>query len=1056
MTRPWQRLFRVLPEETGKLGALALLAGLLQAGVSVGMTASDSLFLAHLGAAGLPLVYLGLPVVMLIYAPVYSLLLARVGIDRLIQFTLAAVVLGGVFFATAPAVLGETTPWLLYAMKLYSGLWFIALYTLFWNFADDYFSILDGKRLYGLIAAGGATGATLGAALVTGLSHVVAPYRLFFVWAVLALVAMPLIAVLRRAHPKIELEDPGPEPTSTRSLLRTVRETFKTSRFALALAASCFSAVALAAVLEYLAMGVLARGQSPGDLAHLLGELYAVANILTVVANVFVFNRLVGRIGVKNTTLVLPLAFLAAFSGLFLDQGFVAAILGFYAYQTLLASIEYNNVNLLFSALPTGTKRPLRTFVEAMSEPAATALAGGLLWVWGSTLGSAHVALAGLFASVGALVVASVLRHDYHDALTVTLRRDWLDFSPSPDHWRKNLAEADRALLREKARHSADRAERIAATDLLVYTADPGAGEALTELVASARPAEADQLRVAIDRILRGNDTATIAGLLLWLESDRCPEDPELLDEFTAGGALPLRQLPHWRRSRHPARIAMSAVARWHGPRVEDTAAAIAEIRTLLAGEPSSRRWAIRALGMFRHAPHARALLPFLDEPDAEIRLETLRALHRLATPDTEAVLARVLPMLAEAAPDERQLILGIAGKVSSVPAVSDLLQAAGQFSAAEARSLESLIVTLGPRAIATIIHVLRNPAAPLRARTIAGRALGRLAPPQLELIAGDLMITELRRAQELAAIARNLDADVRAAGCHGIEVLRRFYRDSASDGIGFVLQLLGLTGRLPDVDLIQASIRFASPKDRANAIESIEQSCPRAMFTLLQPLLATDEPPHGRSTQPPPPLETLLRRASSGEHPVECAAALLALHELGVAEGRELLLRRIDRTEPGHVTAMLAGLLPCFDPPGNGDAPRPLHLVQRLAALVRATYLAEASIGALDYLASRSTELHSSDGRTLYEPRQPTGDLLVVAAGAVDLVRPSGTTRLGPGATCNERTLMGTAVREEQAVSRGSTVLAIPSATVRRAIEIFPGLGLSLYRAKIVNGAVR
>lgn len=1053
MTAYLQRVFRVLPEESGKLTAFAALAALLQAGVAVGMTASDSLFLTHLGAEKLPIVFLCMPVVMAVYAPVYTWLLARLGMDRLIYLTLGLLMVGGAFFGVSDRLFGAAQPWLLFAMKFYSGLWFIALYTVYWNFADDYFSILDGKRLYGLIAAGGAAGAMLGATLVTGLSRFVATERLFFAWSALALLTVPLVVVLRR-FPRVEIaEIEEDSPRSPWQLLRFALGTFKHSRFALGLAAACFCAVNLAAVLEYLSMGVFAAGKNPAELAQLLGPLYAIANLFTLLANLFVFNRLVGRIGVGNTTLVLPLAFLAAFAALFLHHGFAAAILAFYAYQSLLASIEYNNVNLLFNAMPAATKRPLRTFVEAMSEPAATALAGLFLLGWSTQLGSIYIALAGVFASLAAVGIALFLRTHYTVALTSSLRRDWLDFSPPPEHWRDRLSERDRALLREKARHSPDRGERITATDLLGYTADPEAGTALTELVGSARASEAELLRPAISRILRGEDTAALARVLLWLESDASPEDPELLDEFAAHGALPVRHLRAWRHSRHPARVAGSAVARWRGARVEDTAEALAEVQNLLNGDPAARRWGVRALGGLRHAPHARTLLPFLDEADAELRLETLRALHQLAGPDTDVVLPRVLPMLADGSPDERQLILGIAANIGSVSSLDVLLQAARHFSVAEGRQLESLIVGLGPRAIATVIHLLRNPTTSSHSRTIAARALARLARPQLDLIADDLMLTELSRARELAQTATLLGAEADERDSDGIAVLRRYYHDSATDGLHFVLQLLGLTERLPDVDLIQASLTFANAKDRANAIETIEQSCPRELFDQLRPLLSPGDPASWQqraAAETGLSRETLLRRASASEDPLECSAALLAFAELKFPGARELLRQRIDRSEPGRLTATLGALLARLEPALQGASPHELLPVERVAVLVRATPFDDAPIAALDYLAARCVEETIPADKTLYSPQLPTGDLLIVAQGAVEVAGLHGTTPLGRGGVSNLRALMGTIAWQESAQSRGSILLRLSGAVIARAVEIYPSLGLSLYRTKL------
>ena len=49
MLKRVRRWFQVLPDEGGKVLYFALLAGMLQAGVAIGMVAADSLFLAKLG-----------------------------------------------------------------------------------------------------------------------------------------------------------------------------------------------------------------------------------------------------------------------------------------------------------------------------------------------------------------------------------------------------------------------------------------------------------------------------------------------------------------------------------------------------------------------------------------------------------------------------------------------------------------------------------------------------------------------------------------------------------------------------------------------------------------------------------------------------------------------------------------------------------------------------------------------------------------------------------------------------------------------------------------------
>ena len=1038
------RLFRVVPGEGAKVATFALFAALLQAGVAIGMTAADSQFLAHLGVDWLPVFYLAIPVLMALYAPVSALLQARFGIPRIVYATLWLLVAGGLFFGFGYGFFG-TAGWFSFAMKLYVGVWYIALYTFFWNFADDYFSILDGKRLYGLIAAGAAGGAMCGSALVGWFITFLPPARMFLVWSAVALATIPVFLVLQRRFRRIEADVADEDGGSTHParLLRFILGTFRSSRFALALTAICFCTATLTGVMEYLALGVLSEGKSAAELAGMLGRLHAVANAATLVVNLVLFNRIVGRLGVNNTALILPLAYLAVFVVLYLKTGVLGALVAFFAYQSLLLSVEYNNANLLFNALPALVKRQLRTFIEARGEPLATALAGLFLLAWAAAVGRGNLALCGLLAAVGAVAIALLVRHDYVRALAINLRLDWLDFALPGRAWREQVTARDRMLFRTKALTSPSRSERTLAVDLLGYVDDPQACEALLQIVSTARPAEAERLRPAIRRLIQSGDTATIAKALLWLESDAGPEEPELLDEFTAAGVMPLRHLHQWRASSHPSRIAMSAVSRWYSSRIEDTRSALADVSALLHGDPPTRRWGVRALGTFRHSHHARELLVFLDEPDRELRIETLRALHRMAGPDSGAVLERLLAYVADATPDERGLIMGIAARIGDESAVAPLLRAAEYFSSAESHQLEEFILGLGPKTVPGLIHLLRDESTSCRSRALAARALGRLAVPQLELIVDELIDGALERARAVTYAGRIVEHHRDCASC-GLLVLLRFYRDSAADLLELILQLLSLTGRLPDFDLIRASLSFADSKDRANAIETIAQSCPHRLFQRLLPLIEWPGP-RTAAEAAPPLLSAALRRAAESEHPVECAAALLAAHELGLPSQREWLHTSLAQRTTARTTAWLQELWSRIE---SGEPPR-LHPVERLSALARAAVFDGARIGALDYLASRATVRPLPAETLIFSADQPADEMFVVVSGTVELSRDGRTRTATTGDCLNERVLMGSIRRAEAARSRGCVVLGLTGATVAGAIEIFPALGISLYRVK-------
>lgn len=1052
MSRGLARLFQVLPDEGGKVVGFAVLAGLLQAGVAIGMVAADSLFLARLGIEQLPLVFVFMPVVMLVYAPLYAWLTARLGTANLFQLSLAILIGGGLLIGFAAESHGEAR-WFLFALKFYVGLWFIALYTLFWNFTDEYFSILDGKRLYGVISAGGSAGAMLGGGLVTALSGLVPAAKLFLVWAVIAILTFPVFLLVLRRFAPIARDDAGQaDPQSLAGLLAFIVRTFAESRFALWLTLASFLMVAATATLEYLAMGVFAAERNADQLASLLGGLYAIAGAATLVINLFLFNRVVGQLGVGSTAMLVPLAYLGCFVLFFVEGGMVAALVAFYAFQSLFVAIEYNNINLLFNALPARVKPQLRTFIEAMTEPAATATAGLLLLVSAGTMEPGTLALGGIVLAALALLVAALIRSSYVRALAVNLRSDFLDFANPEQAWRQQLDSADYALLRSLA-FDGNREQRLLAVDLLWRLRDPSARGALLAFLGDASARESEQLRQPIFELLRQEDTETLAETLLWLESESGPADPEVLEEFTSSGAFPVRRLHAWRHSREPAHLAALAVARWNGSKLADVADAISEVRELLTGDTAARQLGIRAIGDSRQPRHSAELLPFLEATEPVLRIEALRSLRKLASADTPTLMPHLIGVVRSGSAEERTLVLDIARKIGDSSTIPALLWAAEHFSAAESRQLEAALCSIGLKAIPGLIRVLRTAAAPFHSRTVAVRALSRLAMPQLLLIIDELIDGELARGQAAVMAQRSLAADPHEGV--GQTVLTRYYRDAAAEVLEFVLELMSLSGRLPDFDLIRASLSFANARDRANAIETIQQSCGRELFQRILTLIQSTAPDLGlgeRESQERLSVTQVLQRAAASEVALEASAGLIAYHERELPDGLALLRQRLDRASGGRIDEWLVALLPRFAE-GADDLSLAAHPVDRVAALVRAEFFSDARIRALDYLAAHASERRWEAGELVYdEDSADTDTLYVIAAGSVQVERPSGVRAMQAGTTFGERVLMGDRRRQERAVSAGCQALVIPVAVVLRAIEIFPAMGVSLYQFKTIS----
>lgn len=433
------------PGQAGKALAFAGLGFLLQAGLVLGTTTGDSMFLTRIGATGLPTAYILQTVVMLVHTAATLALVRRYGIDRVFFGALTVMVICGIAVWSAFARWDDALPVAVaYAVKLYADMWFFGLYTLFWSFLDSYFDLSDAKRLYALLAAGSAAGAMAGGAIVSLLASRIGAGEFFLLWAAFAFVSLPALAFVVRRFGRIDMNDDHLSPAAN-----VFREAWSgiaslgTSRYAVVLTCGFFLVFVTATMCEYAYMRVFSEGRSESELAALFGRLTLIASIANMLIALFLFNPLVARFGVRNVVLLQPIAFAAVFLWFVGAAGMGAAVAGFLAYHVLMTSIDINNGNLLVFGLPASRRRELRSFIEGVCLPAAAATTGLFLLIVAPSLPIQQLASIGLAIAVLTLLFNVIVRRDYVAAIAANLRTGWLDLAVVSPHREATAAPLD-------------------------------------------------------------------------------------------------------------------------------------------------------------------------------------------------------------------------------------------------------------------------------------------------------------------------------------------------------------------------------------------------------------------------------------------------------------------------------------------------------------------------------------------------------------------------------------------------------------------------------------
>jgi Cyclic nucleotide-binding domain len=1062
MKAPVLRILKIHEGEGQKVLQLAVIGALLQAGVAIGMSAADSLFLTRLGAEKLPIIYFIMPLFMTVVVPVYSYLVERHGVDRMMDTTLFALASGGGLLFCSLTLFGlggQGNPgtWVYYGIEVYASLWQIIVFTILWTFIEEYFDILSAKRLFPVLCGGTALGAMLGGGLVTALATSIGVAALFLVWSGLALAAYPVTVQLRRTAYKLE-ETETDEPPSLSEQLQNITATVRSSPYVLYLNLAVFLLMFLTTICEYQFYGVFEKQGDEQELAVFFGRLVIAVNVFNLVMSFFLFNRLVSAIGVRNTALIQPLAYLGIFGYFVLDLHLTAAIIGFFVCNGIQDVVEDNNWNFLLNPVSPQVNKSIRAFAEGVVDPLGSSLAGLFLILFapkangaqllGIAFSPLQISCIAVGGSVAYLVIVLLLRHHYLGSMVQNLRREWLDFSRSETDVLRGLApQEQQALMRRAAQKDVDIAE--AAMRILWLNDRAAAVRALLAMLTRLSEAEQGRFCPLLGTMLESHDDDTIRQVIDWLERERVKPGPSLIEELGRHSLVPAKEWAHWLESPTTQKRAAIMATLGHSWDPESGLQAIEGIVQLLRGNDEERLMGIRALGGLQQERYAHYLVPYLYKPAAAVQKETLFAVNRLVNHESGRLLPHLLRAVAQGEGENRIVAMEALAKIGDSDCIPALLAEAGSFVPCERRKAEQLILTIGLRSIPATISVLRNPSYPYEARSIAARAIAKLAFPQLRAFIPEIIGQEIDRAYQYLCYHHVLAQATQASP--GLQVLSRFYTGVQLIILEFVLQILALGGRLPDYEMISSSLRSQNPKVRANAIEALEQACNRAIFLRLLPLV--DSRPlediirfyqrHEADAELTP--ATIIAKASHSHVPLERSAAAQAMWDLAFPEVLNTLRQQLHDTSSSLFRDTVMSLLIRA---GNGMRSNPIEMI---ALLSRTAFFTSFSVLDLVTLAAGIREVSFAAQQPVYRQGEAAYALYVIKAGNVILNGHDRVLARGAGDTFGEETVYGTDTYREDAISRSASVYVVERDYLMQCVRTHPRMALGLIEKHVV-----
>jgi len=427
------RFLHVRRSELDRTLQVAGFAILLGWAMYAAFNATQAIFLIKAGPSAYPLFFIVLALAVWPMVALQGALTRRLGVGRTLRLTLVlnavlAPILYIVYFVSE-------TPTVAFSVYVIYSIAFELVMLNFWSFVSQHFNLLEGKRVFPVIAAGSSIGYIL-AGFTTTLVALYATEPLLFVWAFGAAAAALVSEWLERRLFRPSFIDDADELFANEQAVRQRQGAMRVLRGAIQYLTS--SRLVLALVLLALVMQVTSRvgdylvalifvkatGNNLQSLTILIGNAWLASYVVQLGISLFVTPVVLDKLGVKNAIMALPIFTLIGFIAVAVNPVLVTSLFLFIVRNGLQTGLDDPAESVLGSALPAQVSPKLKLLLDNVVLPGAAVITGvGLLLVTRFVPASVELlALIGIVLAVLFIAAALRLRSLYVSAIYERLR----------------------------------------------------------------------------------------------------------------------------------------------------------------------------------------------------------------------------------------------------------------------------------------------------------------------------------------------------------------------------------------------------------------------------------------------------------------------------------------------------------------------------------------------------------------------------------------------------------------------------------------------------------
>ena len=664
-------------------------------GAYTAFSGTQAIFLNKAGPEKYPLFFIILALAMWPMVAFQGALTRRLGVGRAFRVILA--LNGLAALAIFVTYLFDESPNVAFAAYVVYSVGFELVMLQFWGFVSQHFNLLEGKRIFPVIAAGSSIGYIF-SGFTTTLIALVATEPLLLVWAFAAAVAIVMSIRLERTLYRPSFDDDADEFLAHEHVVRGRQSPIGIITSAIQYVTSSplvLALVLLALVLQmsgrvgdYLValIFVNATHHNLQALTILIGNAWLVSYVVQLVISLFVAQWVLGKLGVKNAILALPIFTLIGFAAVAASPILATSLFLFIVRNGLQTGLDDPAESVLGSVVPAQVAPKLTFLLDNLVLPGAMAISGVALFVVQRTIVASVEVLAVIGIVLALLFIAAAfrVRSLYVSAIYARLRTHAMtlsDFQRAVG--RPSQSEIDE--LQVFVRQGDDKVRQFAAAALGRLAPDTFAGM-LPELLAS------DDRRV---RRLAFQMAPPDTIALDQLEAAAGDPDGWVVASAAVAGA---GRTPPWGRAQELLdRLWASkeadhrAAAVWAASFQGDYGKVVAGLRDSV---PRIRREGIRSFAKLKaDVPNAAGpMIACLTDPDIAVRREALQQAVRWSPPaeDSRGYVEALIDGLTTA--DHEIRMLAAAALAAQAPAALErtlpLLAFRGEGSAATVEAL--------------------------------------------------------------------------------------------------------------------------------------------------------------------------------------------------------------------------------------------------------------------------------------------------------------------------------------------------------------------------------